>query len=143
MISINATLVLQVVHFLLLAFILNRLMFRPILRTLNKRTQYFQETRTEIEKLEKEAQRLKSEYFENEKLARKEAVRERTEIRNKGLSEVEKMLTESREQVASIRAEADQNARREMKNLRPSVQQEAGQLADEIMEQVIGRRAAV
>lgn len=143
MISINATLVLQVFHFLILAFILNRFMFRPILRTLTKRTQHFENTRAAIENLEKETQRLKNEHLENEQRARREAVQERTELRNKGLDEVEKMLGESREKVVSMRTEADQNARREVKKLRPSVQQEAGQLADEILEQVIGRRSAV
>ena len=56
MININATLVVQVILFLVTLFFLNRLMIRPIMKMVQKRSQFFQETKEKILSLEKETE---------------------------------------------------------------------------------------
>jgi F-type H+-transporting ATPase subunit b len=142
MISINATLVLQVVHLLLLVFILNRLMFKPILKLVNERTGYMEKSKTEIRDLETEAERLKQEYLSLEKQARKKASTESLQLKKAGVAQVEAMIDESQKEVASIRRESETKIESEFEKARPSLQGEATVLADEIVERLIGRRVA-
>jgi F-type H+-transporting ATPase subunit b len=140
MISINATLVLQVIHFLVLAFILNRLMFKPLLKLVNERTQYIEKAKNDISDAEEEAIRLSENYAGTERNARKSASAERAELRKNGMLEAEASYGETLKEVASIRSEAEREAEREMEKTKPFLRDEATALAEEIMERVIGRR---
>ena len=59
MININATLVVQIILFLITLFFLNRLLIRPIMKVIQNRTRFFQETEDKILSLEKETEELK------------------------------------------------------------------------------------
>lgn len=143
MISINATLVLQVIHFLVLAYVLNRLMLQPLLRLINERTEYIANTKTEIENLEKETVLLRDEFLAKETEARVEANKERARLRSMGISEAEELINNSKKKVASMRAEADQEADKEYNKTQSLLDGQAAVLADEIIEKVIGRRIQV
>ena len=73
MISINATLLLQVVHIIILILILNRLMFRPILKLTMERKEYFRSTRDKIREIEQETERLREEFVSVQRNARRDA----------------------------------------------------------------------
>lgn len=140
MISINATLILQVLHFLILVFVLNRILFRPILKLINERTEYVETTTHEIRNLEVETEELREKHLSLQNEARKNATLERTQIRGLGITEAEKTVSNSRQEVSSIRAKADKDAREELERTLPMLQGEAVMLADEITEKMIGRR---
>jgi F-type H+-transporting ATPase subunit b len=140
MISINATLILQVLHFLILVFVLNRILFRPILKLINERTEYVETTTHEIRNLEVETEELRKKHLSLQNEARKNATLERTQIRGLGITEAEKTVNNSRQEVSSIRAKADKDAQEELEKTLPMLQGEAVMLADEITEKMIGRR---
>jgi F-type H+-transporting ATPase subunit b len=140
MISINATLVVQVIQFLILVFILNRLMFRPILRLINARKEFIDKTKNEIENIVLDTKRVRDEYLSREAHARRAAAKERIRIRDEGITSAEEFLDGSRKEVTSIRTEADNKAEEQINKTRPFLQGEAEVLAKEIMERVIGRR---
>lgn len=142
MISINATLVLQIIHILILIFVLDRLMFRPILKVIRDRDGYVEQTKKDIVDLEKEIDRLKDERIMTEAAARTQAVLERTELKSLGLIEVEALNDQSRKEVAAIRAEAERTAEEKINQTKPALGGEAVNLADEIVERIIGRRIA-
>ena len=143
MISINATLPLQIVHFLILTFVLNRLLFRPILKLVKEREGHVDTTRKKIKELALETERLQNEYLSIQNDAGKDAAKERARIRNAGISEAKESLDDSRKEVMSIRTEADWEAEREVGKTQPLLAAEAATLADEITQWVIGRRIEV
>lgn len=142
MISINATLVLQLLHFLILVFVLNRILFRPILKVIDERTTYIETTTHEIKDLEVETELLRQKHVSLQNEARKNATLERTQIRGLGITEAEKTVSEVRQEISSIRATADKEAERQLEKTLPMLQGEAAKLADEIFEKVVGRRIA-
>lgn len=142
MISINATLVLQVLHFLILVFVLNRILFRPILKVIDERTTYIETTTHEIKDLEVETELLRQKHVSLQNEARKNDTLERTQIRGLGITEAEKTVSEVRQEISSIRATADKEAERQLEKTLPMLQGEAAKLADEIFEKVVGRRIA-
>ena len=143
MISINATLIIQVINFLILVFILNRLLFRPILKLTSDRTQFFQSTKDEISQLEQETQELKDKYQSIQNDARREAARERDRMKSMSATEIEGFLSESRNAASKIKTEAEKNAEKELNQAKSSIPDEAGRLSDVIVQMVIGRRAAL
>lgn len=140
MISINATLVVQVLNFLILAFILNRLMIQPILKLINERSQHIETTKNEIEDIKLKTERLRDEYLSRQNDARKDAAQERTKIKSIANTKAEEFINDSRKQVTSVRMEADKEAEKRVKKERPLLHHEAATLADDITERVIGRR---
>lgn len=140
MISINATLIVQIIHILILIFILNRLLFKPILKLTKERSSFFTDTKEEIKKLEQETADLKNRFSSMQNDARKDAALEREKLKNLGHEEAEAFLSESKKEAGAIRAEADQKADQEIESTRPAISDEAVVLVDDIIEKVIGRR---
>jgi len=142
MISINATLILQVIHIIILILILNRLMFRPLLGLTREREAYFNKAKDEVRELAEEAERIRTQFLKVQSDARKAASQEAAKIRAEGISQAEESISESREVVSSIRAEAEEDARKESEKTRVFLPDEAKGLADEITERLLGRRIA-
>ena len=143
MISINATLVVQLIHFLLLLFIMNRLMLQPLLKLIQAREEFTTRTKSETKDLEVRIEQLKEEFVSKEEGARKEAAHDRSEITNVGMSEAEGYLNQSREAVSTIRQETARDVEAELTNTRPLLDDEASSLVEGIMEKIIGRRVGV
>lgn len=142
MISINATLVLQVIHFLILVFILNRLMFRPIMRTIRERYKYIEDAKKQAMNMEEEAEALMKKCIAIEKDARREAGHESAQIKKEALALAEKIFDEARDNVSSIREKIKKEIDEQLKKAQQFLQSEAMILADEITEKVISRRIA-
>jgi len=140
MISINATLAAQLIHFLLLLFIMNRLMLQPLLKLIREREDYTKRTKSEIKELEVKIGQLQEEFVAKENGARKDAAQERSEIMNQGMSESDGYLNKSREEVSSIRDKAEQEVEAEVNKTQPLLDEQASTLVEGIMEKVIGRR---
>ena len=107
MISLNATLFIQVVNFLLLMWILNRLLFGPIVRAIEEREEKIRRLLKNTEEISSRAQGVKEDYekkmkqahvkaFEAKEKERTEGVEGAERAVKKALSEAEKSLTETR-----------------------------------------------
>jgi F-type H+-transporting ATPase subunit b len=140
MISINATLVVQLIHFLILLFIMNRLMLQPLLKLIREREEFTQKTKSEIKDIEVKIVQLKEQFVSKENDARRDAAKERSDITNDGIAEADGFLDASRKEVAQIREKSDKEVEVEINKTQPLLEGEAASLVKGIMEKVIGRR---
>jgi len=140
MISINATLAVQLIHFLLLLFIMNRLMLQPLLKLIREREDYTKRTKSEIKELEVKIGQLQEEFVAKENGARKDAAQERSAIMDQGMSESDGYLNKSREEVSTIRDKAEKDVAAEVNKTQPQLEEQASSLVEGIMEKIIGRR---
>ena len=143
MISINATLFVQAIHFLILTFILNYLLFRPILKLIRDRSEHVKDVQVEIEGIELKTQDLINEYLSRNEDARSDAGKERARLKDDATTKADELFRDARNKVASIRMELDKEVAQEVEKIRPSLQAEASTLVNEIVEKVVGRRIAV
>jgi F-type H+-transporting ATPase subunit b len=131
MISLNATLFIQVINFLLLMWILNRLLFGPIVRAIEEREEKIRRLLKNTEEISSQAQGVKEDYekkmkqahvkaFETKEKVRTEGVEEAERAVKKALSEAEKSLTETRG-VVTLEAEM---AREEFGSLSQEISRE-------------------
>ncbi len=100
----------QLINFLLLLWVLNRLLLQPILRTLDERANRIRTNLQEAERLREEAERQHREYQEQLQRAR-EDVRAMLAEAN---AQSERILAQAREQAERERQEALQRAHAEI-----------------------------
>jgi len=143
MISINATLVIQIIHFLILVYILNRLMFRPILRLMDERDGHIEKTKIRVDETLDKTEVLKESCLSRVHKARNDATIARTELRETGIAETKKLLERFKEETTVIRAETDKEAEREIEMARPLMHDQVIVLAEGIIEKMLGRRLEV
>ena len=140
MISVNATIFIQVIHFLLMVFILNRLLLRPVMRQIDGREQHIVQARKDAEDLAAEAERLAQERADMERDARRGAAGERNVLKEEASKEAEGIFEDTRKEIAAIRARADQEIQSQVDKAKAVLDQEVAALADEIAEKIAGRR---
>jgi len=140
-IEVNATIVLQVINFLVLVYILNRLLVKPVMKTINSRREYVEGKYSRVEELEKkrEAELMK---FQTEiSKARREALKKRNEIKAAGEREreqlIEKASTEGEKIVESVRS----NLSKEIVNVQRELEQKLEDMVLLVTEKVLGRKA--
>ena len=138
LITINATLPLQILHFIILMFILNRILFRPTMKIIDDRRLFINQKNQELERIKKEIEELKSKFLRIEEEAKRKASYERAQIREEGIKEAEKILQESRNQVSLIKQEAEKKIEEELKKVRPLLAEQAKAVAEEIMQKIVG-----
>ena len=143
MISINATLVIQVIHFLILLYILNRLMFKPILRLMDERDEHIKEAKNGAEEAFDKTEALKERFVSKMHGARSEATRERSELRETGITETKELLERYKGNAAGMMAKTDKEAEREVEMARPLMHDQVTVLAEGIIEKMLGRRIEV
>ncbi len=140
MISINATILIQVLHFLILVFILNRLMFRPILRLVHDRTYHIDKTLKEAENTQNDTTELVNKRISLEKDVRKKAREESSQLKNEAGTMSEKIFDDTRKKLALIREEVNKEVDRQVDTAQKFLHSEATVLADEIIDKLVGRR---
>lgn len=140
MISINATLLLQLVQFLLLIWILNRIMFRPLLRLIKDRDQHVEKIKLDTVNLEQETTALLNKSVAMEKDARFHAGEERARLRHEANSQMESIFEDTRKEMDMIMSGAEKEIDTQVEKAKDFLHKEAVVLAEEIIEKVIGRR---
>lgn len=131
MLQINSTLFFQIVNFLLLVWILNRLIFRPFLRVIEEREKKTLGARTQASDLELQAKDLKEKHESGMSEARSRGLSEKEVIRGQGKAKGERILGEARlkssDCISSARRELEasvKEARRELVQLSIGYSQE-------------------
>ena len=142
MVEINLTIVIQVVQFLILVFILNRILFRPISQAIEKRdgkidaweekTRTLQETvRTKIESYEKELVEVRAR-------AQEEQQQLSNELKEREEEKVGAVFEEAAQMVASTK----QALQEETKRLGQELRRQAKEMAQMVAEKVLGRKVS-
>jgi F-type H+-transporting ATPase subunit b len=138
--QINATLFFQVVNFIVLVWILNRILFRPFVRVVQDREERTEGARARGARLEGEAGRLREEYDTEVSRLSALGASEVDGLRQKGRTEGEGLVEEARQRSL-------EEVRRTRQDLASSTEQVSGELKDlsrrlsrQVAEKVLGRK---
>jgi len=139
MVEINLTIVIQVIQFLILVFVLNRLLFKPIGQVLAERQQKIASWEEKTQNLQETA-RLNLEKYENQLTEERLKARESQEQLTRELKEKEdENIKAVSEKAALIVAETQQALEQERERLRVELRQQAKELSQILAEKVLGR----
>jgi len=140
MINLDYTVVVQIVFFLLLWFLLAKLLFNPFVALLEERERRTEGAREEARTLRSEVDRLREEYEKGIARARDEGGRVKEAIIQQAREEREQLLSRARGEAARLMAEVRGEVEAEMARQGALVEREARTIAREMAEKVLGRK---
>lgn len=142
LISINETLVVQLVSFLIFLFVINKIMFKPLTSVIDERNEHIQGMQMEIVKAEEELNKVKTMLRENEKAVKDEAFSIRGELEAAGDQKATGLFNEAKGQIEAMRVKAQAEVDAQLEEARKSMEKESEILVVQIMEKVLERRLA-
>ena len=140
LISINETLIVQVISFLIFLFIINRIMFQPLLKTRGDRDQYLNQIAQDIVQAKEDVEQYTFEIEERRNTIRSEAFEINKELEAVGNQEATDIVDAAVKEVSTIRKDTTRKLEAQIAEVRKQVQKESEPLAIQIMEKILDRR---
>jgi len=142
LISINETLVIQVISFLILLFILNRIMFRPLQKTARERNRYVKEVLQEIDDAEKDIEHHKQEIERKRSAVREKAFEIIKGLEDAGGMEAEKIVDAAAQDISILREKANKEIETQISEAKKNLQKESEGLSIHVIEKILDRSIA-
>ncbi len=142
LISINETLVVQLISFLIFLFIINRVMIRPLRATMAERDNYIQMVRQDILDSKKELEEIVDESHQEEKEIRQAALQITAEMESLGNHEAQDIMGVARKEIAAVKKQTQDEIERLLAEAMTSVRKEAETLSVPIMEKILDRKVS-
>ncbi len=142
LITINHTLFFQLASFLLLMFLLNRIMVQPLRRVMKEREAMLDGMAEDISTVEKNYTDIGLQIESQESAARREASKLRDEIEASGQQSAATVLEQARKQIDALKNEAKKETAAQVAAARKEIEREALAISDQMIASVLGRRSA-
>ena len=140
LISINGTLIAQLVSFLIFLFTLNRIMVRPLQGVMSERESFIEKIKLDTDNKAKELERLSLEMKVLESDVRKEAFGISRELEEGGVQEASVILKSTRQEIELIREKMETKINAQISDAKKHLQKESEALAVNVMEKLLDRR---
>lgn len=139
LISINETLILQVISFLIFLFIINRIMFRPLRNVMTERKSYIDKIQQDVVNAQSEFETLTDRIEKHEINVRNEAFKQKEQLETAGMQQAADIIASTREEINATKAKAQKSVDGQIAAARKHVQTEAESLARKIIAKVLYR----
>jgi F-type H+-transporting ATPase subunit b len=141
LISINATLFVQLGSFLIFMVILNRVMVRPLRKTITDRNSHVQQVIQEIQAAELAYDDLNRHIEAQENKLRKSALRVQRRMEDEGQHKADEIVAQARKEISEMRQKAQKENEAKITVARQQVESEAGPIADQMIAALLGQRS--
>jgi len=138
-VSIDYSLGIQIVNFLILIFILNKLLYKPILAVLDKRKKQTNDSEAEIIMLQKSIDQKMSAYEEKLQLAKAEALAIKKNLMKQGDEEAKVLVDAAKAEVPGMQEAFRLKTAGEIESARNILSDNSRKLSVEIAEKIMGR----
>jgi F-type H+-transporting ATPase subunit b len=142
MISLDISVAYQIILFVVLLLILNKVLFRPYLQLLEERERKTTGAQHDSADLELEGAQLRARYDEKIAQAQAAGYAAKEAILQDGRQQRERIIGEAREQATSTLESARREVAAAMEREKPLAATEAVAVAAEMVSKVLGRRVA-
>ena len=142
MISINATLLVQIINLLLLIFLLNRFFYKPIQKIIEQRAETIEGGKVEADQLLARAGQEHTDYKAELNQGRQQVRQRLEEVRKQAEAEAKQAVQKAHNQA---REEADQlmaNIKAQMDQARGDIRQQAETVARSMASRLLGREVS-
>jgi F-type H+-transporting ATPase subunit b len=140
LISINETLLVQLLSFVVFMFILNRIMIRPLRGSMQAREHYIEALGTDISASQKEMEAIVAQIETQETAARQAAHAIQKDIVAQGSQEAQSILASAKKDVVQLRQQTRAEIDPILAQSRQSLEKEAAAIAVNFMEKALSRR---
>ena len=140
LITINETLIIQIISFLIFLFIINRVMFRPLRKVMAERNEHISNLKADTSEAQNRFDSINSQIKDQEAEARQAAFQLKAELEDQGSQEAGGILSSAKKEIA----DDNETARKEVADMvaaaREDIQKESEVLATNIIETILERR---
>jgi F-type H+-transporting ATPase subunit b len=140
LINLDKTLILQMINFLILLWILNKLIYKPILGVLDRRKNRIRQFERTVQDWETQASQQWDAYQKDLQEARLQANLERERIVGEGKEAQRKLLEEVRDEAMRLGEDTRQRIDDEVAKARDLLKNQAEGIAVEMAEKILGRQ---
>ncbi len=139
MLNFDITLWITIVQALILAFILNAILIRPIMRTIEERRARFEGIKAEIDRLAQGAEEALKEYERSLAEARSRAQAEREALKAKAREEEKKILEAANKEAEEYKAKVFAEIKSQFEAARKALSAQVEVFSKAMAEKVLGR----
>ena len=139
MISIDFTLLIQMVNFVILMFILNLLLYKPVLGIIDKRKKNLQDIEEEIKRLNQSVDERMAAYEEKLRLAKVQALEKKQEIMAEGAEQAKSFIEAAKGDIPGMMEKFHADMNREVDEARRILTNQSRKISIEIAEKLLGR----
>jgi F-type H+-transporting ATPase subunit b len=139
MVELNYTVWIQMANFLALILVLNFLLYRPVLKIIEKRNKKIEESKEEVRSLDETIERKLAQYEEKIRQARAEAALQRDAVKAEGTEQSKEMIGKVREEISKKLEGFKAQLQKETDSARDVLREQTKAIAAEVSEKVLGR----
>ena len=140
LITINETLFVQLLSFLIFLFIINRIMFRPLQNVMSERVNYMDQVKVDTVDTIQELEDLTKKLKKQESEVRAQAFELKRELEESGSEKSAEIFASTRKEIEAIKEKAETEVNIQLSEARKHIQEESETLAMNIMEKLLDRR---
>jgi F-type H+-transporting ATPase subunit b len=140
LVSINATMLVQLMSFLIFLFVITRIMFRPLRRTMEDRSAHIQQLQRAMALQEEKLDEISAKLAKEEKSLKTEALLEAEQRESSAKQEARDLLRQAREEIRDQQRKAAEEIRERVEVARQQLVDEVEPLVLTLMEKTLGRR---
>jgi F-type H+-transporting ATPase subunit b len=141
-INLNFTLFVQLANFLILLFVLNELLYKPILAKIREREETIRADREKVESLWKRVRDQEERHKEELAAARQAAAEEKASLLAQAKKVESETLDKARAEAAKIVDDTKASVEAEAVRVREAMKAEMAPLANSIAQKILGRQVA-
>jgi F-type H+-transporting ATPase subunit b len=138
-VSLDYSLGIQIVNFLVLIFILNVLLYKPILNIIDRRRRQFEESEAEIKRLQATVDQKMTAYEEKLRQAKLAAVEQKNDLIHQGAEEAKNAINAVRKELPGLMEQFQARLTGEVNEAKGILADRSRKLSIEIAEKVLGR----
>lgn len=139
MIDIDWTLIAQIINFLVLVYLLNLFLFRPIRQSLKARLARMQADEAAAAQLAEQGQGINGEIQENLTMARRQGLGQKEALRQEGAQAEASLLEKVKQEVDAEWARVEKKIKEDMEKARKSLKGQAQSFAQIMAAKILGR----
>lgn len=146
MVDINLTIIIQLVNFLVLVFILKKVLWNPLMKHIDRRDALIAGRKEEIEKLKAESQRMRDEYNERIRAARRDGTLLQSKLIREGRIERLNLMAAAMDESDRLVSEGEKRLLAEKQTALLGVKdEEIASIADQIVSKTLpkGNKEAI
>ncbi len=137
------TLLIQMANFLILLFLLNMFLYKPIRDILAKRNGEFEKLTRLIEEMRKQMEERQRRIEEALAQAKKLGATEKESLKEEAVKYEKELLTQTYKAVEQKLAKAKSELEKRLKSIKAELQKEVDLLSKELAERILGRRVNI
>jgi len=139
LITINETMIVQAISFLIFMLILNRIMIAPLRAAIAERNQYMEQARMDVIAARQKVADLTDKILNQENATKKEAFDLCRELETAGSETAIDIISKTRQTISAEREKASREIEAQITAARESIQAEAEILTTSVMEKILSR----